>query len=177
MFCHFIWTAFQIENTEDIKYPEPEGNAVNSNEKTTRLELERQLSVSLAAQTERDQRIIAQLSDELAKKSALLEQSEANAVEAAGRAGSELREYVSDQRLMWTLLEEQRNVELVEMQVKHDEMLLSRDQELSNVRAELEAKESELEAVRLRLTDAEKGLTKSKAEADILRAPRLLLVP
>ena len=90
-FCHFIWTAFQIENTEYIKFPEPEGNAVNSNE-TTRLELERQLSVSLAAQTERDHRI-AQLSDELAKKSALLEQSEANAVEAARRAGSEVREH------------------------------------------------------------------------------------
>jgi hypothetical protein len=38
----------------------------------TRLELERQLSVSLAAQTERDRRI-AQLTDELALKSALLE--------------------------------------------------------------------------------------------------------
>jgi hypothetical protein len=38
------------------------------------------------------------------------------------------------------------------------------------VRAKLEAKESELEAVRLRLADAEKGLTKSKAEADTLRA-------
>jgi hypothetical protein len=36
--------------------------------------------------------------------------------------------------------------------------------ELANVR------ESELEAVRLRLADAEKGLTKSKAEADTLRA-------
>ena len=93
MFCHFIWTAFQIENTEDIKYPEPEGNAVNSNEMTTRLELEPQLSVSLAVQTERDQCIIAQLSDELAKKSALLEQSEVNAVEAARRAGSEVREH------------------------------------------------------------------------------------
>ena len=37
------------------------------------------------------------------------------------------------------------------------------------MRAKLEGKESELEAVRLRLTDAEKGLTKSKAEADTLR--------
>jgi septal ring factor EnvC (AmiA/AmiB activator) len=38
------------------------------------------------------------------------------------------------------------------------------EEELANVRAKLEAKESELEAVRLRLADAEKGLTRSKAE-------------
>jgi len=42
--------------------------------------------------------------------------------------------------------------------------------EFANIRAKLEAKDSELEAVRLRLTDAEKGLTKSRAEADALRA-------
>jgi chromosome segregation ATPase len=87
-------------------------------------------------------------------------------MEAARRAGSELREYVDDQRLMWTSLVKQRDVELVEMQarlrdmqVKLDELVLSRDQELSNVRAKLEAKESELEAVCLRLADAEKGRT------------------
>jgi hypothetical protein len=326
LICQFIWTALQAEITEDIKYPYPERNVVNPNEKTillaqksspgpptqeqprhqksssseargasrlqsvipaksdhpatlqiihernpgpnsqpleptgvdskprrdleddvsegsteyiakfeashsssgevTRLELERQLSVSLAAQTERDQRI-ARLTDELALKSALLEQSEANAVEAARRAGSGLREYVDDQRLKWTSLVKERDVELVDMQVrlrdmqaKFDELLLSRDQqigqhereltsvrakleakdrlrlvdaekgrtsldelgesrdqqvgqyekELKNVRAKLEAKESELEAVRLRLTDAEKGLTKSKAEAETLRS-------
>jgi hypothetical protein len=38
------------------------------------------------------------------------------------------------------------------------------------VRAKLEVNESELEAVRLRLTDAEMGWIKSKAEADRLRA-------
>jgi hypothetical protein len=38
------------------------------------------------------------------------------------------------------------------------------------VRAKLEVNESELEAVRLRLTDAEKGWIKSKAEADTIRA-------
>jgi archaellum component FlaC len=37
------------------------------------------------------------------------------------------------------------------------------------VRAELESKNSGLEAVRSRLTDAENGWTKSKAEADALR--------
>ena len=97
-------------------------------------------------------------------------------MEAARRAGSELREYVDDQRLRRTSLVKERDVELVDMQVmlrdtqaRLDEFLLSRDQqigqherELTNVRAKLEAKESELEAVRLRLTDAERKLAKSK---------------
>jgi septal ring factor EnvC (AmiA/AmiB activator) len=50
------------------------------------------------------------------------------------------------------------------------EALPQYERELTSVRAKLEANESELEAVRLRLTDAEKGLAKTKAEADILRA-------
>jgi hypothetical protein len=157
----------------------------SSEREVTRLELERQLSVSLSEQTERDQRI-PQLTDELALKSALLEQAEANATETKKHEGLKLRE----------------------LQAKPDELLLSRDQhvrafeqaqsalrkatpratdadernqraceqigqyerELANVRAKLEAKEFELEAVRLRLAEAEKGLTKSRAEADILRA-------
>jgi len=140
------------------------------------LELEQQLSVSLA---ERDHRI-AQLTDELALKSALLEQAKANAVEIARRAGPELREHADDRRLERT----RRDAESVDMQArlrnmqaKLDELLLSRDQqigqyerELTNVRARLERNESELEAVQLRLTDAEKGWTKSKAEADTIRA-------
>ena len=138
----------------------------SSENEVTRLELERQLSVSLVVQTERDHRI-AQLSDELALKTVLLEQAEANSAEAARRAGLELRKHA-----------EQRDAELVNMQAKLDELVVSRDQqvgqyekELSYVRAKLEAKESELEAVRLRLTDAEKGWTKSKApEANTLPA-------
>jgi hypothetical protein len=93
----------------------------SSEGEVTRSELERQLSVLLAAQTERDQRN-ARLADELALKSDLLEQAE------------------------------------------------QCEKELTNVRAKLEAKESELEAVRLRLTDAERGWTESKAESDTLRA-------
>jgi hypothetical protein len=50
------------------------------------------------------------------------------------------------------------------------EALPQYERELTNVRSKLEANESELEAVRLRLTDAEKGLAKSKTEADTLRA-------
>ena len=139
----------------------------------TRLELERQLSVSLAVQTERGRRI-AQLTDELALKSALLEQAEASAVEAARRAGPGLREYTDDRRPMRTSLVKRRDVEPVDMQAKLDEVLLSHNQhigqyeeELAIVRAKLEANESELEAVRLRLTEAG---TKSKAEADKFRA-------
>jgi len=138
------------------------------------MELERQLSASLVAQTERDQRI-AQLTDELALKSALLEQAEANAAEAAKPAGLELREHAD--QLMRTSLVRQRDVELVDMQAKLDKLLLSRNQrigqyekELANVHTKLRAKDSELDSVCLRLTDAEKGWTKSKAEADTLRA-------
>ncbi len=126
----------------------------------------------LAAQTERDQ-CIARLTDELTLKSALLEQAEANAAETAKRAGLELRERL----LMQTSLVELRDAELVDMQAKLDELVVSRDQqvgqyekELTNVCAKLEANESELEAVRLRLRDSERGWTKSKAEADTIRA-------
>ena len=118
---------------------------------------ERQLS-------ERDQRI-AQLTAKLAVKSALHEQAEANAAEAAKRAGLELREHV-DRLLMQTSLVNQRDVELRYMQAKLDE----HEKELVNMRVKLGTKESELEAIRLRLTDAEKDLIKSKAEADTLRA-------
>ena len=135
------------------------------------MQLERQLSVSLAAQTERDERI-ARLNDELARKSALLKQAEANAEEAAGCAGPELREHADDRQLV-----KQREAELVDVQARLDELALFCDQqagqyekELTNVRAQLESKESELEAVRLRLVDAEKGLAESKKEADALRA-------
>ena len=144
----------------------------------SRLELERQLSVLLPAQTERDQ-LIARQTDELTRKSALLERADA----AAKRAELELREH-ADRLLMQTSLVKQRDAELVDMQsklrstvAKLDESLLSFDQqigrhgaEFANVRAELQAKTSELEAVRLRLTDAEEGLSKSKVEADKLRA-------
>ena len=257
-FCEFIWTVFQVESTEHIKYPEPERDAVNPNDTTTQLaqkssvgpstleqpqhpksssseahgaphlqnaaaavsaspaslqvanerhhgpngqpleltgvntkprripennvnegsteyhakfaaphlysgrevamlEHELQLSVLLAARTERDQRI--------ARLTALLEQAEANAAEAAKRA------------VLQTSLVEQRDAELVNMQARLDEMVVSHDhqvgqykRELANARAKLDANESELEAVRLRLMDAEKSLTKSKAEADTLRA-------
>jgi hypothetical protein len=161
----------------DAKFAAPHSSSegeVASLEHERIMQPERQLSVSLTAQSERDQRI-AQLTDdsELALKSALLEQVKAN---AADRARLELREH-EDRLLAQTSLVKQRDAELVDMQARFDELLLSRDQqigkyerELANVRATLEANESELEAVRLRLTDTEKDLIKSKAEADTLRA-------
>ena len=127
----------------------------------------------LLRKLKRDQRI-AQLTDELTLKSSLLEQAEANVAETAKRAGLELREHL-DQPLTETSMAKQSDQ--VDMKAKLEEFPLSRDQQigqygkkLANVRAKLEAKESELEAIRLRLTDAEKGWTKSKAEADTLRA-------
>jgi hypothetical protein len=153
------------------------------------VELERQLSATLAAKTERDQRLV-QLTEELALKSALLEQAEVNAVEATKRAGQEPRE-LADRLLAQTSLVEHKDAELVKMQAKLDELVLSRDQALQTAtsrvavadersqraceqnrqyEAELAKGKSELEAVRLRLTEAEIGLAKSKAEADTLRA-------
>ena len=58
-------------------------------------DLERQLSEILAAQTERD-RHIAQLTDELTQKIALLQQAEVNAAEERKRVGLELCESASE---------------------------------------------------------------------------------
>ena len=176
-----------------------EGVASLEYERIRVMQLERQLSALLTVQTERDQHI-TQLTAKLAVKSALLEQAEANAAEAAKaakHAGLELREH-SDQLVIQTSQMKQSDIELKytqarlsdtqarlgdmqarldDMQAKLDELLLSRDQqigqhekELANMRAKLESKESELEAIRLRFTDSEKDLIKSKAEVDTLRA-------
>jgi chromosome segregation ATPase len=104
----------------------------------------------LAAQAERDQRL-AQLTDELALKSTLLEQVEANSAEATKRAGlleethvrvlrdhtdvqerhaaldADLRDK-ADQLIAQTSLAEQKDAELVNVQTQVEELLLSRDQ-------------------------------------------------
>ena len=82
----------------------------------SRLEFERPLSVLLATQIERDQRI-AQLTDELVLKSALLEEAEANAAEATKRAGLH-----ADRLLIQTSLVERRDAELVDMRTRLDEL-------------------------------------------------------
>ena len=152
----------------------------------TRLKVERQPSVSLGVQTERDQRITL-LTDELALNCARLEQAEANAAEGKRRAILELQEH-EDRLLAQTLLAKRRDAELADTQsrlrnaeAKFDESLLSFGQqigryktELANVRAELEAKKSELEAVRLRLTDAnaDDGGARNNTKADKLHNVR-----
>ena len=177
--------------TEHIEIPNPDLNAVKPRETTRRIlkkddnRFERQRSATLATQTERDQRL-AQLTEELAPNGALFETG-ANAAEPTKHAGLDPRELI-DRLLVKTSLVEQKDAELVKIQGKLDELVLSRDQhalaleqaqrahadeyktELAKVRAELEAKKSELEAIRSRLTDAEIGWAKSKTEADTLRA-------
>jgi len=154
------------------------------------LELERQLSATLAAQTRRDQRL-AQLTDELALKSVQLKQAESNAAEAAKRAGLELSEH-ADRPLAQTSLVEQKDAELVKMQAKLDELLLSRDHQ--HVRAleqalqkatsrtadadersqraceQLAQYETELAGVRAELEARNSELEAVKSEADTLRA-------
>jgi hypothetical protein len=130
------------------------------------IELERQLSETLVAKTERDRRI-AQLTDKLALKIALLEQA-------------------ADER-------KSTGLELRELQAKLDESLLSRDhaleqaqsalqkascvaeaneqsqRELAKMRTELEASNSESAAFCLRLADAENNCGESNTEADTYR--------
>ena len=187
-FCHFIGQPPSLK-TEHIEISKPNLDVVKPSEKTKKDDdwLERQRWATLATQTERDQ-CLAQppVTAELTLKSALLE-ADANAAEGTKRAGLDPRELV-DRLLVQTSLVEQKDAELVKMQAKLGELLLSRDQqvraleqaqraradeyetELAKVRAELEAKKSELEAIRLRLADAEIGWAKSKTEADTLRA-------
>ena len=126
-------------------------------------QLEQQLSAMLAMQTGRAQ-YFAQLSVELELKCALLESAE-----ATKGAGLEPRE-LADRLLAQTSLVERKDAELVKMQTKLDELVLSHDRhvraleqalqkatsraadadeyeiELAKVRAELEARKSELEA-------------------------------
>ena len=97
----------------DAKFAAPHSS---SEGEIARLELERQPPILVAAQTERDQRI--------AQLTALLEQAEANAAEAAKRAGLH-----ADRLLMQTSLVDQKNAELVDTQARLDELVLSRDQQ------------------------------------------------
>jgi chromosome segregation ATPase len=60
-----------------------------------------------------------------------------------------------------------RAAEADEQSQRACEQIEQYEKELAEVRTELEVKKSELEAVRLRLTDAENGWTKSKAEVEL----------
>ena len=87
------------------------------------IELERQLSATLVVKTERDRRI-AQLTDELALKSALLEQAEANAAAAAAEA------------------KKNAELELRELQARFDNSLLSHDHALEQAEVSAAAKKN-----------------------------------
>jgi hypothetical protein len=140
------------------------------------IELERQLSETLIAKTERDRRI-AQLTDELALKNALLEQAEANMTKAKKRAGLEIRNLQA--KLDESLLSRDHALEQAQSALQkasctaeaneRSQPACEHETELAEVRAELEGKKSELEVVRLRLADTENGCAKSKAEADTYR--------
>ena len=157
-------TATEINNTEHIKYPDSEPHAVKPNKKTTQLRLAPKSSAdsrtqeqsqhlnsfsseahgasrpteyhhSFSKEEERDKRM-AQLTDELALKSSLLEQVMANAAEEKRRAGLELREYKKRIHAQISLIK-QRDAELVDMQFKLrntegklDELLLYCDQQI-----------------------------------------------
>ncbi len=146
------------------------------------VELERQLSATLAAQAERDRRL-TQLSDELALKSTLLEQAEANSAEAMKRAGlleethvhvlrdhtdvqerhaaldAELREQ-ADRLLAQTSLVDQKDAELVNLQAQLDELLLSRDQ---HVRA-LEQAQSALQKATSRASEVDEQSQRAREQ-------------
>jgi hypothetical protein len=123
---------------------------VSSEKEVARLEderiadLERQLSETLAAQIERDRRI-AQLTDQPAQKSALLERAEVNVVEAKKRAGLEQRELqekldelqLSRDQAEANVVEAMKRARLEqrELQTKLDESLLSRDHALELAKA------------------------------------------
>jgi hypothetical protein len=115
------------------------------------IELERQLSETLVAKTERDRRI-AQLTDELTVKSALLEQAEANAAKVGRHAGLELRE----------------------LQAKLDESLLSRDHALEQAEANAaeEKKRAGLGLHELQAKLDESLLSRDQAEANAAEAKR-----
>ena len=145
--------------------------------------LERQLSGTLAAQTERDRRI-AQLTDQLAQNSALLEQADANAAWAKKRAGlverelrAELDELLPsrDQAPERAQPTQQAHSALQKATSRAAEANERSQRELAEVHAKLEARESELAAVRLRLADAEDGQAKLETRESELAAVRLRL--
>ena len=147
-----------------VTEPQPDAHPERAAMLSARLaELERQLLAMHAAQIERD-RLIAQLADQLVKKSALLEQAEANAAEAKKRAVLEQRELQA--KLDEALEQAQSALQKASCAAEANEQ--SR-RELTEMHAELEARKSESAALRLRLADNESGCTKSKAEAATYR--------
>jgi hypothetical protein len=122
------------------------------------------LSAALAAQIDPWQRL-AQLTDELSLKSALLEQTEANgrrstarADIAAGAKGRRTCEQCKRSSTSCRCLATSTVRALQEATSRAtDEQIRRYETELGEVHAELEANNSKLEAVRLRSADVENG--------------------
>jgi hypothetical protein len=133
-------------------------------------DLERQLSETLTVQSEQVRRI-AQLTDQLAQNSALLERAEANATEEMKRAGLQLRELQA--KLDESLLSRDHALEQAQSAVQKAPRAAEDNEqsqrELTEIRAELDASKSESAALRLRLADMGNGCGESKAEADTNR--------
>ena len=91
-------------------------------------ELQHLLSEALAIQTKQDRRL-AQLTDELALKSALLEQAKTNAAEAKRTAELERREN-ANRLLVQTSLAKQKDAELEKLRAKLAELSLTRAQDV-----------------------------------------------
>jgi hypothetical protein len=116
---------------------------------------------------ERDRRI-AQLTDELALKNALLEQ----AAEEKERAGLELRKLQG--KLDELLLSRDHALEQAQSAIQKPTFRIAEanersQREIAELNSKLEARESELAAVRLRPADSENGYSKGKAEAGTYR--------
>jgi hypothetical protein len=144
----------------------PSGKEISRLEHGRLIELERQLSETLVAKTEQDRRI-AQLTDELALKSALLEQ----AAEEKKRAGLELRELKAklDESLLSRDYASERTQSAPQKASCAAEAKEQTQRESTEMRAELEARRSESAAFCPRLADTENGYAKSKAEAETYR--------
>ena len=155
------------------------------------IELERQLSETLVVKTERDRRI-AQLTDELALKSALLEQAEAGATTAAeGKKNAVLKLHELKAKLDESLLsrdhaleqaeanaaaaaEAKKNAELEirELQAKLDESLLSQDRAFEKAQSALQKASCAAEAneqSQRELTEMRAELEASKSESAAFR--------
>jgi len=159
----------------------PSGKEIARLEDGPLIELEQQLSETLVEKTKRDRRI-AQLTDELALNSALLEQ----AAEEKKRAGLELRELQAklDESLLshdHALEQAEANVaeekkraglELRELQAKLDESLLSRDHALEQAQSALQKTSRAAEAnerSQRELTEIRAELKASKSESAAFR--------
>jgi hypothetical protein len=139
-------------------------------------ELERQLSET---KTERDRRI-AQLIDDLALKSALLEKAEANAAKEKNRAGLELhvlqakfdelllsRDHALEQAKANAAEEKKRvELELHVLQAKLGESLLSRDHALEQAQSALQKASCATEANE----QSQRELTEMRAKLDVSKS-------